>query len=188
MVTHDRQVLSPSSSCPLKISLSLHPQTFKVILRCASAALADPRTALPSSLLSVCLPCQAEKPIYCMSAAEALSSPSFSIVCTPTTTLIHNTLSHTHTLADRNTSGEPVKIWGAQQEQGVWIYSGWCSVLTFSDNGWEIMEKADIHSGNIAAAGWCLSWSRMKRTGLMMLHFQVKGWLWFIAQQQLNYH
>lgn len=97
MVTHDRQVLSPSSSCPLKISLSLHPQTFKVILRCASAALADPCAALPSSLLSVCLPCQAEKPIYCMSAAEALSSPSSSIVCTPTTTLIHNTLSHIHT-------------------------------------------------------------------------------------------
>lgn len=162
-VTYDRQFLSPSSSCPLKISLSLHPQTSKVILRCASAALADPRTALTSSLFSVSLPCQAEKPIYCMSAAKALSSPSFSIVCTPTTTAIQehawtHTHFHIHTHWQK-LAGEPVKIWVAQQEQGVWIYSDWCSELTFSDNGWEIMEKADIQAGNIAAAAWCLQWS-----------------------------
>lgn len=52
---------SPSFSCPLKISLSLHLQTSKVILRCASAALADLRTTLPSSPLSVWVPCHAEK-------------------------------------------------------------------------------------------------------------------------------
>lgn len=95
---HDRQVLSPSFSCPLKISLSLHLWTFKVILRCASAALADPRTALPSSLLSVCLPCQAERKTS-LCVAEALCSPSFPIVCTPTATSIHrHAWTHTHTL------------------------------------------------------------------------------------------
>lgn len=176
---HDRQVLSPSFSCPLKISLSLHLWTFKVILRCASAALADPRTALPSSLLSVCLPCQAERKTS-LCVAEALCSPSFPIVCTPTATSIHRhawTHTHTHTpthtlctLADRDKPGEPVKIWVAQQEQGVWIYSDWCPVLTFSDNGWEIMEKADIQEWNIGEATWCLSWPWAKTTALM-LHF-----------------
>lgn len=140
------------------------------------------------SSLSAC-PARQKKTIYCMSAAKALSSPSFSKVCTPPSTVIHkHAYTHSYKLADRNTSGEPVKIWVTQQEQGVWIYSGWCSVLTFSDNGWEIMEKADIQTGNIAAAAWCLSWSRMKRIGVMMLHCEVKVWLGFIAQQRLHYH
>ncbi len=176
-VTYNRHVLSPSSSCPLKISLSLHPQTSKVILRCASATLADPRTALPSSLLSVCLPCQAEKThllyVCCKSPQLTLFLNSmhthnhiYTQACMDTHTLAY-------TLADRNTSGEPMKIWVAQQEQGVWIYSDWCFVLTFSDNGWEIMETADIQGGDVAAAAWCLSWSRLKRTGLMMVHLRL---------------
>lgn len=64
-----------------KISLSLHPQTAKVILRCASVTLADPHTALPSCLLSVCLRCQAEETYILYSAAGALRSPFFSITC-----------------------------------------------------------------------------------------------------------
>lgn len=128
---------------------------------------------------SVCLPCQAEKkPIHCMSAAKALSSPFFSRACTPTTTstcIYKHAWTHTltHALADRNTSGEPVKIWVTQQEQGVWIYSDWCSVLTFSDNGWEIMEKADIQTVNTAAA-WCLWLSWIETSGLT-LYFDLKS-------------
>lgn len=108
MVTYDRHMSPPpSSSCPQKIHLHHlpHLQTPKVTFRCASAALADPHTALPSSLFSVCLPCQAEKKkIYCMSAAKTLSSPSTPIVCTLTTTSIlkhawTHTL-HTHSLTE----------------------------------------------------------------------------------------
>lgn len=59
-----------------------------------------PTRCSPSSLLFVCLPCQAEKKLatYCMSAAEALSSPSSSIVCTTASLHKHSwthTFSHT---------------------------------------------------------------------------------------------
>lgn len=75
-VTLNRKVLSPSFSCPLKISLRLHLQTSKVIFRCASVALADPRTTLPSSLLSIWLPCQ-EKKRRNSACCKALSILSF---------------------------------------------------------------------------------------------------------------
>lgn len=115
-----------------------------------------------------------KKTIHCMSAEKALSSPFFLRACTPktTSTCMHgNTLAHA--LADRNTSGEPVKIWVAQQEQGVWIYSDWCFVLTFSDNGWEIMEKADIRTVNTSAA-WCLWWPWIVTSGLTF-YFDLKS-------------
>ncbi len=150
---------------PPRSSLDVHQQPWQT-----SALLSNH----PSLL---CLLCQAEKkPIHCMSAAKALSSPFSSIVCTPTTTSMHKhawTHTLTHAFADKNMPGEPVKIWVVQQEQGVSIYSDWCSVLTFSDNGWEIMEKADLQAGNMAAAALCLSWSWMKRTGFMMLHSRL---------------
>lgn len=182
--------LSPSSWCPRifhpafilgppRSSLDVHWQPWQT-------------HALLPIILPLCLPAlpgRKKLATYCMSAAEALSSPPSSIVCTTTSLHKHSwthTLSHTH--AERNTSGEPRKIWVAQQEQGVRNYSDWCSVLTFTENGWEIMEKCDIQSGNITAAAWCLLWSRIKETGLMTLHSKAQVWLEFIEQQQLQYH
>lgn len=190
-VTYDRQVSVSFLLMSSDFSSSLHPWTSKVILRCASAALADPRAA-PHHLssLSACPTRQKKKlATYCMSAADALSSPPSSIVCTTTSLHKHSwthTLSHTHT--ERNTSSELRKIWVAQQEQGVRNYSDWCSVLTFTENGWEIMEKCDIQSGNITAAAWCLPWSRIKETGLVTLYSKAQVWLEFIEQQHLQYH
>lgn len=157
-VTFDWQVLSP---------------TLHVLRKCLSAfifrsprssldvhELADPRflSHHPTSL-SAC-PARHNKPSTVCLLQKPSAHPRSQQFAHPQPRLYTSMQGHTHTLADSYMSGEPMTISVAQQEQVVWIYSGWCSVLTFSDNGWEIMEKADIQTGNIAAAAWSLSWSR----------------------------
>lgn len=183
MVTYDRHMSPPpSSSCPQKIHLHHlpHLQTPKVTFRCASAALADPHTALPSSLFSVCLPCQAEK-------------KNLLYVCckNPQLTLYPNSM-HTHnhidtqarmdthsayTLADRNTSGEPVKIWVAQQVSESTQIDVLCWPWVIMDgNNWKGWYQGRKH---------CCRSSVFVRTCLMMLRFEVKYLLWIIVQQVL---
>lgn len=91
MVAYDRQVLSPSSSCPLKISLSLHSQTSKFILRCASVTW-QTLTLLShhSSSLSAC-PARQKRahfrlPVCCKSPQLALF---LSLMHTPTSVHKH---------------------------------------------------------------------------------------------------
>lgn len=105
IVTDDRQGFSPSFSCPLKISLSLHLQTSEVIFRCASVAPADPRTTLPSSLLSVWLPCQAEKKKkqLWLSAAEAPNSSFYFSVFSHPKPIYLYTSTQEHTLTSTQT-------------------------------------------------------------------------------------
>lgn len=90
--------------CLLPVSVLLKfPSAFifgpsKVILRFASAALAGPHAILPP-------PAFLGRKKH--TAAEALSSPYFSIVCTPTLTSIHRHASThrlTYTLVQRNTT------------------------------------------------------------------------------------
>lgn len=127
-VTYDRQVLSPSCSCPLKnftqpssSDLQGHPQM------CFSS-LAGPTRCSPI-IPPLCLPdLPGRKKTYllyvcCKSPQLTLSFTSMHThnhIYTEPCVVTH-TCTHTYTASERNTSGEPVKIWVGQQEQGVWV-------------------------------------------------------------------
>lgn len=164
-VTYDRQVWSPSSDVlwkflsafilrPPRSSLDVHQQPDRPT-HC-SAIISPP--CLPAC------PARERKKTLCMSTEKALTSPSFFIVCTPTSTSMHKKAS-AHTQKHVRWTGENLS---RPTGTSVWLYSGWCFVLTFSDNGWEIMEKADTQAANMAAEAWCLSWPEMKRTAFTL--------------------
>lgn len=82
-----------------------------------------------------------------------------------------------YTLADRNTSGEPVKIWVTQQVPESTQIDVLCWPWVIMDgNNWKGWYQGRKH---------CCRSSVFVRTCLMMLRFEVKYLLWIIVQQVL---